>query len=50
MDEVEIAQRQAELAQIRAKLIRQIERIATAETFLEELRDEEMADYFDRFN
>ncbi len=49
-DELELAERQAELAQKRADLIRQIERIAAAETYLEELQGEEMAYRFEGFN
>ncbi len=49
-DSLEVAERQSELAAQRADLIREIQRIAAAETYLEELEGEEMAYRFEGFN
>lgn len=49
-DALEVAERQSELAAQRADLIRQIETIAAAETYLEELEGDEMAYRFQGFS
>ena len=48
-DELAGAERQAELANTRADLIRQMERMVAAETYLEELEDEDLAYRFEGF-
>ena len=49
-DELSGAERQAELANTRADLIRQMERMVAAETYLEELEGEDLAYRFEGFD
>ena len=48
-DRLNSARRQSELARTRASLVRQVERMAAAETYLEELQDEDQAYRFEGF-